>query len=772
MNKGLPFGLGLLGAVIFASVAAAAGPTLLDKSQSPPSFPFPAAALAGDDVLAKAMPGLAKQVIAAYVEPDKARYLSMLFRMQAVAGESGKAVETIRLLTELRNATDPSSALALLPFEIIAKAEAETTRGAAAFNDAVRIGFRDALSPLDDLRAANALDWFWADMDRLRDDLRSALERQKDKDRISLPDALELIRSFHILRAFGRLAPLAPGLIAEDDAKRYVLRSDILIETPDHARLAAMTMRPRQAKAPLPTLLLFTIYADDAQALTDARKMAAHGYSGVVAYTRGKGRGPDTPVPYEHDGEDARAVIDWIGRQAWSDGRVGMYGGSYCGFTCWAAAKRLPAALKTIVPHVANNPGNGLPMENNIFLFVNYPWAFYVTNNKFLDNKLYNDRARWGGLNDRWYASGRPYREIDRVDGTPNPWLQRWLLHPSFDRYWQDMIPYKEEFAKINIPVLTVTGYYDDGQGSALGFLSDHVKNNPGAEHYLVIGPYDHFGAQSSRKAAVLRGYAIDPVAQIDTPELTFEWMDYVLRGGPKPALLRDRINYEVMGANEWRHAPSLEKTHGEKLTLYLTEVRADAKPGVLYRLSSEKPAQAGFLEQTVDFADRKTTNNNDSYPDPIVGKKPDVSNGFAFISEPFEEPVSIDGLFDGEIKAVINKKDVDIGVVLYEVMPDGELFHLSYFLGRASYARDMSRRRLLVPGAVETIPFERTRMVSRLLSKGSRLLLTLNVNRNPYAQINYGTGKDVSDEDISDAGVPLQVKWRNDSLVRIPITR
>src|SRR5205814_4274051 len=89
-------------------------------------------------------------------------------------------------------------------------------------------------------------------------------------------------------------------------------------------------------------------------------------------------------------------------------------------------------------------------------------------------------------------------------------------------------------------------------------------------------------------------------------------------------------------------------------------------------------------------------------------------------------------------IRASINKKDMDIGVVAYEVMPDGELFHLSYFLGRASYAGDMSVRKLLTPGKVESIPFDKTRMTSRQLSRGSRLLVTLNVNKNPYAQINY----------------------------------
>jgi uncharacterized protein len=108
--------------------------------------------------------------------------------------------------------------------------------------------------------------------------------------------------------------------------------------------------------------------------------------------------------------------------------------------------------------------------------------------------------------------------------------------------------------------------------------------------------------------------------------------------------------------------------------------------------------------------------------------------------------------------------------VVLYEVMPNGELFHLSYIVQRASYATDMSVRKLLTPGKLESIPFDKTRLVSKKIGKGSRLLITLNVNKHPFAQINYGTGKDVSDEDISDAKVPLQIKWHNTSFVRIPV--
>ena len=102
--------------------------------------------------------------------------------------------------------------------------------------------------------------------------------------------------------------------------------------------------------------------------------------------------------------------------------------------------------------------------------------------------------------------------------------------------------------------------------------------------------------------------------------------------------------------------------------------------------------------------------------------------------------------------------------------MPDGRYFHLSYYLGRASYARDMSKRELLTPGKIESIAFDRSRMVSRQLSKGSRLLVVLDINKNSFAQINYGTGKEVSDETIQDASTPLQIKWYNDSVIKIPV--
>jgi predicted acyl esterase len=291
--------------------------------------------------------------------------------------------------------------------------------------------------------------------------------------------------------------------------------------------------------------------------------------------------------------------------------------------------------------------------------------------------------------------------------------------------------------------------------------LQEHYKHRPGAEHYLVIGPYDHFGSRTPFKPQMIRGYSIDPAAQFDTPELMFQWFDYVFKGAAKPALLKDKINFQVMGANRWRHAPSIAAMSDESRKFYLTSAR----------LSPEKPASAASLDMTVDFADR-TTVGADTYPGVIVTDQLASGQGLVFATDPFDAPVSINGLFSATLRFVSNKKDLDIALVLYEAMADGKYFHLSYTVARASYAKDMSKRSLLTPNEVQTVTLDNTLLVSQQLGKGSRLLLVLDVNRSAYAQLNLGTGKDVSDESIADATEPLKIRWLTDSYLTVPMSR
>lgn len=548
----------------------------------------------------------------------------------------------------------------------------------------------------------------------------------------------------------------------------YNIQDSVAIKMRDGAILSAIIVRKKEDTVSKPVILQSTIYVrDKGRDLKTLKEAADHGYVGVMVYSRGKRFSPDAINPYENDSNDVYDAIDWISKQKWCNGSIGMFGGSYNGFTQWAACKKLHPALKTIVPYVANRPGMGLPMENNIFINPNYEWAFYVGNNKYLDTVSGNNRPRFRAMQSKWWESGAAYKKLDSIDGEPNRWFQKWISHPAFDNYWQKMAPYKADFAQINIPVLAFDGYYNDSQNSSLYYLRELQKYNPKTPFYLIIGPYSHFGTQMGGEP-IVNDYKVDSNALIDIKKIIYQWFDYILKNGTKPEILKDKINYEVMGTNEWKSASSLDKMHNDFLTFYLTK----KKSGNFYAASSKKTNKKEFLLQEVDFVDREKSNNSDYYPDPIIKKEIDTTSGFRFITKPLKESIIINGSFLGELKISINKKDVDLGVTLYEVMPNGEYFHLSYYIGRASYAKDMEKRQLLEPNTIETIPFSNTHLVSKKLSKGSRLLIVIDVNKNAFSQLNYGTGKEVSEETIKDAKEPLRIKWYTDSFVKIPVLR
>ncbi len=605
-------------------------------------------------------------------------------------------------------------------------------------------------------------------------------------------------------------APIRGGsAFAIADSSEYFIL-DSLITTPGGAHISVLVARKNDVTQPLPAILMFTIYArqTDDQKVMD---MASRGYVGIMAYSRGKRLSTDTLDPYEHDGEDADAVINWIAQQSWCNGKVGMYGGSYNGFTQWAAAKHLPEALKTIVPSTPVAPGRDAPMAQGVFMNFPFPWIYYVSDNAFLDTADY-DNPQWRKLYFKWYATGTSYRTMDSLVGrAPNRTFRRWLDHPDYDQYWKDMVPYEEEFARVHIPVLFTTGYYDGCQVSALYYYREHLKYCMGANDYLLIGPYGHFGAQGFPDS-VYEGYTIDPVANIHIHEIIFQWFDYILKNGPKPSALKDRVNYEVMGANTWKHAPSLEAMANDTLHFYLGNTSTVAPSNLVnaagnstYCLEPQRPvgssqagngssgngssgngptgnellgngssgngpAPKGFHLQTVDFKDRNTTNSY-YYEFQVLFDTLDVTNALTFVSDPLQAPLEINGNFFGDLHVSINKNDMDYSVNLFEQTPDGKFFFLSYFMGRASYTWDIAHRRLLVPGKETYLPFNKTYLTSRKLSKGSRIVILVNVNKSPFEQINYGTGKDVSRETIGDSGEPLQVKWYSDSRIGIPVS-
>ena len=528
----------------------------------------------------------------------------------------------------------------------------------------------------------------------------------------------------------------------------YHIQNSVLIPTQSGVDISAIVVRNKSIEEPVPVVLFYTTYHQGEGDAIFAKLAADRDYVGVVAYTRGVRTNMEHYTPYEHEQSDIYDIIDWLSKQEWSNGEVGMFGGSYTGFSQWAATKKLHPALKTIVPQVAVMPGYDFPMQNNVPLGFELNWA---------QTNVYQQEPVSGGILWDWYEKGYAYAKLDSAAEFSNPTFQKWLRHSSYDDYWKNLAPSPEEYAEIDIPVLTTTGYFDGPQFSAVRYFQLHNQYNSNAEHYLVIGPYDHWGAQAT-PADTLRGYVINPVAKVSMRNLAFDWLDWVLKDAPKPELLKDRVNFQVMGTNSWMHEPTIEAMSNEKMRLYLDQ-----------RLLSEHiPESQLYQKQIVDFADREDMNNY-FHPSLIIDSL-DASNGTVYKSDPFQDDFIINGAFTGELAAAINKRDMDLSISFYEQMADGRYFFLSRYLGRASYAKDNSQRELLTPGKKEAIPLNASHIISKKISEGSRLVVVLNVNKHPFEIINYGSGKEPAFETIDDAGEPLEIRWFNDSYIEIPV--
>ena len=735
-------------------LTAFAGPALAQV----PEMPTPAG-LQTDNV-DHAMRVLARDAIEQYADDDPARKFGTLFRLQLVAGQYAKAIDSIQALRKLRGPTaqQPPS---FLQYEIHARAKQRQAQRGIEYSKAWRQVFSERFGILGDQAALQAEFSFRGALPRMREDLNAALAKATGRQRIPLPEAIDLVRAYQVHTAYAEFQPLFGPALEEDDARRYITDRRALVTTPDGARIAAMIVRPAAAPA-LPTLLQFTIYANDDLAWGDAKTMAAHGYVGAVAYSRGKGRSPDAIAPFLHDGADAAAVIGWIASQPWSDGRVGMFGGSYNSFVQWAALKYRPPALKAIATSASVAPGIDVPMEGNIFLNFMYPWPLYAASSRWLDDARYGDGERWARLDRDAYASGRAYTERPALDGSMNPVFAQWLRHPAYDHYWQAMIPQGEAYAAIDIPVLATTGYFDGGQAGVLHYLREHLRYRPHADHTLVIGPYEHVTMQTGVPSNV-QGYVPDAVARINLQALRLAWFDHVLKGAPKPELLAGRVNWQAMGTDAWRHADTLDTMATRTQALCLAPGPSDTA----YTLSTQR--RAGVVaRQRVDFGDRSDAGWTP--PAQVINTRLDPQLGLVFMGEPVAQDTELAGPFGGVLDFTVNKHDVDLGIGIYELSAEGNYLELAWWLQRASYSRDRRQRHLLQPGVLQRLLVKDTRLIGRRLAAGSRLVVTLGVIKQPDRQLNVGSGKDPSEEVIADAGVPLEIQWYGSSCLDIGV--
>jgi putative CocE/NonD family hydrolase len=563
---------------------------------------------------------------------------------------------------------------------------------------------------------------------------------------------------------------------AEQSATHEVLITDVTIPMRDGINLNARLYRPLDVD-PGPVVFSFTPYTSD-DAHERARFFAGHGYPYLNVNTRGRGGSEGESWPLAQDGPDGYDIVGWIAQQPWCDGRVAMRGGSYRGMVQWQTLKQGPDALVTVVPTAAVHPGWDYPNPSGIFLSYAARWLAFV-NGAASQSSLFGDNDYWRQKYLKLHQEHRPFAELDELSGLPARVFAQWIEHPYYDDYWREMNPGPDDYARIDLPILTITGYFDGDQPGAMKYYADHMTHgseSATARHFLVFGPWSHGGTRNPAKE--LAGLTFGDNSVLDMEQLHLEWYDWIFKDAERPELLEDRVAYYVMEANEWHYAPSLAAVANDSRVWYL-----DSEDGVANdvarsgSLEPEQPSVAGAdsyeydpLETITDYDEISALNSGYVAPGAAFTPYPKL----VYHSPPLEADLEVSGYARVDAYIELNVPDTDISAYLYEIRADGRTIYLGDSELRARHRSGVDRVELAQPGEVALYTFDRFYWFSRLLRKGSRLRLVMMPLNTPDRDKNYHSGGNTiyeTDADARTAVVRLHHGPQYPSAVILPVT-
>jgi len=547
----------------------------------------------------------------------------------------------------------------------------------------------------------------------------------------------------------------------------YDLRWGVKIPLRDKVELNATLYLPKTKDGtPSRTPVIFTLtpYISDSYHAR-AAYFASHGYAFALVDVRGRGNSSGEFEPFANEPRDGHDVVEWLAQQPFCDGKVAMWGGSYAGFDQWATAKEFPAHLATIVPAAAAHPPLDYPSFNNVGETYDVQW-FTLTSGRAGQQNLFADQKFWRTKFLDAYKKHIAFKTLYSFVGNPSANFQRILKHPTADAYYDAMVPTREQFQKITLPILTITGQYDGDELGALTFYRDHLANaspETHARHFLVIGPWDHAGTRTPTDE--VGGVKFGPVSIVDLNDLHRQWYDWTMKNGTKPEFLKNQVAYYLLapgnsGANgEWKYADSLESFTANPKTFYLDSKNGDANGVFRSGTLTKKQPNQGVDQFVNDPLDTRRGEN-------VEGVEPNektagidqrfalciANDGLVYHTEPLPNETPLIGCPEVTLWVSIDTPDTDLATDLYEIQPDGTSIALWSDIRRLRYRESLREAKLVKPGEIVKCEFAPGLFVARRLMKGSRLRLVVYSPNSIFWQKNYNSGGVVADETVKDA--------------------
>jgi hypothetical protein len=528
------------------------------------------------------------------------------------------------------------------------------------------------------------------------------------------------------------------------------------MKTRDGVTLRADIYRPA-ADGKYPTLLQRTPYNKDNEA-EFARKAAARGYLVVVQDVRGRYTSDGEWYTFKHESDDGYDTVEWAAALPNSNGKVGMFGGSYVGATQMLAAIAHPPHLAGICPVVtASNYHENWTYQGGAFeQWFDESWTSGLAQDTL--NRLIKEKtnARVGDtvlpLNQYPVFNISPPQDAAALTDVLAPYFLDWLAHPTYDDYWKQW-SIEENYQNIQVPALTVSAWYDLFQGGSLrNYLG--MKAHAGTEaarkgQRLLIAIGGHSG--SGRKiGAVDFGPA---AAEFDENNVTLDWYDYLFKGKQNEFATSKPVKIFVMGKNEWRDEESwpLERA---KATHYLLQSGGKANSavgdGVLATAAIDAAAADSYIYDPANpvptVGGPLCCDSEHLAPGPQDQKDVEARQDvLVYSTPPLTADLEVTGPVTLDLFAKSSAVDTDFTAKLVDMGPDGFARNLTEGILRAKFRESTTGApQLITPGQVYEYKIDLW-STSNVFLKGHRIRLEVSSSNFPRFDRNLNTGKDAS---------------------------
>ncbi|QDT07235.1 Cocaine esterase [Rubripirellula lacrimiformis] len=588
--------------------------------------------------------------------------------------------------------------------------------------------------------------------------------------------------------AIGLLLMVASG--SWGFANEFVVQKDVMVPMRDGVRLATDIYRPatdgKALEQPLPVILSRLPYNKDGQA-SAAKYYATHGYVFVAQDTRGRYKSEGTWHMLSDDGPDGVDCAAWIGKQSWSDGKIGMIGTSYYGGTQHAMALAGAPELATVIPVDAMaNMGRQSLRNGGAFELRFWNWIFLNAGRGSRAAKDAGTAETLKVMADQRlaYLEQLPTRRGMtplRLSPEYEDWLVSAMEHGANDSFWSDVniVDAPQEYK--DIPVYLVSGWYDSwGGNTTANFMA--LQRAIKGPVYMIMGPWIHAQQTASSHGQVSFG---KEAAIANQWAWRKEWYDHWLKGADnsvgKADPFQTPVRIFVMGTGDgskdekgrlqhggyWRNENEwpLARTQYTDFYLQAGGVLAQEAPPAKESITQFQfdpadpvPTIGGNISSGDDILVQGGWNQkggphiwNFLKPIPISARK-DV---LVFQSAPLEHDLEVTGEIEVELFASSSAVDTDFTAKLVDVYPPsadwpgGFDLNIGDGIVRGRFRESLQEEVLMTPG--ETYEFTiKLYPTSNVFKKGHRIRVDISSSNFPRFDVNPNTGEPLNRQRMS----------------------